>query len=143
MRSRLLSLVFVLGFAASLSIPSHAQSTPTTGLPPLSSTAGSLFDTVNLANLNNHFSIPVFSRPGKGISFSYALNYDSLVWQVTQDSGGALHWTPMPTWGWSGSTQPTTGYVSYSYSDVVITCGINHVEKETWSNFVYYDSLSV
>ena len=42
------------------------------------------------ANLDVHFSIPVFSRPGKGIPFSYSLGYDSLVWYPVT----------------SGSTQP-------------------------------------
>ena len=143
MRSRLTFWVLLLWLAVSPSVFTVAQSAPTTGIPPLSTTAGSVFDVVNLANLNSHFAIPVFSRPGKGISFSYNLNYDSLVWQVTQDSGGALHWAPMPNWGWSGSTQPTTGYVTYTYSETTVVCGSNNVEKETWANFIYHDAFGV
>src|ERR1700691_3852392 len=67
---------------------------PATGLPPLGSFAGGPFDTVNLANLDVHFSIPVFGRPGRGIPLSYSLGYDSLIW-VPATSSGAPDWTPI------------------------------------------------
>ncbi len=140
MRSRPFWFV-LLWLLLGLSVFAVAQSTPTTGIPPLATTAGGPFDVLNLANLNAHFAIPVFSRPGKGVSFSYSLNYDSLVWQVVKNSSGQLQWAPMPNWGWSGSTEPTTGYVTYTYTDATVVCGSNNVEKETWSNFVYYDSF--
>jgi len=99
MCTRQILSILVLWLAVSSAVFTVAQSIPTTGVPPLSSTAGSPFDVVNLANLNSHFAIPVFSRAGKGISFSYSLIYDSLVWQVIQNSGGQLQWAPMPNGG--------------------------------------------
>jgi len=39
-----------------------------TGAPPFSSVGGGPFDTVNLGNLNVHFSIPVMHKAGRGYS---------------------------------------------------------------------------
>ena len=111
---------------------------PITGIPPLSSVAGGPFDTVNLANLDVHFTIPVFSRPGKGMPFSYSLTYDSLAWSP-QSATGAMAWTPVTGWGWSVMTDAAIGYVTYNYIDTVTTCGSNNVEYEKWSNWVYHD----
>lgn len=64
-----------------------------TGVPPFESFGGGP-DVINLGNLNVHYSIPVFSRAGRGLPFSYALAYDSSVWQpsggVWSVSGGGL-----------------------------------------------------
>src|ERR1022692_1956253 len=100
--SRLALFASALALAAS---SGFAQNPPTTGLPPLGSFAGGPFDTVNLANLNTHFSIPVFSRPGVGIPFSYSLSYDSLVWVPVP--GG--QWQPVSNWGWRAVTEAATG----------------------------------
>ena len=35
---------------------------------------------VNVGNLNVHHQIPIFSRAGRGISFSGVLNYDNTFW---------------------------------------------------------------
>src|SRR5271169_2214003 len=83
---------------------------PVTGTPPLSSIAGGPFDAVNLANLDVHFSIPVFSRPGRGISFFYNLTYDSLIW-LPVPSNGTTTWTPVTNWGWAPQTNAATGYL--------------------------------
>ena len=65
-----------------------------TGTPPFQSFGGGP-DIINLGNLNVHYSIPVFSRPGRSISFNYPLAYDSSVWKL---SGSA--WVPASaTWG--------------------------------------------
>lgn len=42
-----------------------------TGTPPFGSFGGGSFDTVNLANLNAHFAIPMLSKPGAGLPFHY------------------------------------------------------------------------
>lgn len=66
----------------------------TTGTPPFRSFSGGP-DIINLGNLNVHYSIPIFSRPGRGIPFNYSLAYDSSVWKI---AGTA--WTPASsTWG--------------------------------------------
>jgi len=63
------------------SIPADAQLI--TGTPPFGSFSGGPFDTVNLANLDVHFAIPILNNGGRGLPFSYALTYDSLVWTPT------------------------------------------------------------
>jgi hypothetical protein len=58
-------------------------------------------DTINRGNLNVHLTIPIFSRPGRaGASFSFTLNYDSLVWTPSTVSGGGV-WQPAANWGWT------------------------------------------
>ena len=117
---------------------------PSTGLPPLGSFAGGPFDTVNLANLDVHFEIPVFSRPGRGIPFHYNLSYDSLIW-VPVSSNGVTSWVPVNNWGWRAVTEAATGYVDYGYSSDV-ECdysygGVQYIGgyTDTWTNFVYHD----
>ena len=107
---------------------------PATGLPPLGSFSGGGLDTVNLANLNVHFSIPIFSRPGKGIPFSYSLTYDSLIWEPVA-SNGAPSWQPVNSnWGWRSGTEVVTGWVEWT-SDVQS----DDLCSETWSGFIYHD----
>ncbi len=80
----------------------------TTGLPPFGSFSGGPFDTVNNANLNVHFEIPVIVKPGRGLPFFYLLGNDSAVWYP---SGGT--WTPVGNWGWGAITSVVTGYAHY------------------------------
>jgi hypothetical protein len=92
------------------------------GLPPLSSIGGGPFDIVDLGNLDVHFGIPVFARPGKSSSrFSYSLAYDSLVWQPEMVMGKRV-WEPATqnpdTWGWTQLTDASTGHIypsTYTY----------------------------
>src|SRR5437016_4265827 len=102
-----LRLTLAWGLFACIGIFSAAQQ-PTTGLPPLGSFAGGPFDTLNLANLDVHFSIPIFSRSGRGIPFSFALSYDSLVW-VPLGSQSSTSWVPVNNWGWRSATDAATG----------------------------------
>ncbi len=59
MPSSLRSLL-IFALLACSSAPCVAQ--VQTGTPPFSSSGGGAFDTINLANLNAHFTIPVVSR---------------------------------------------------------------------------------
>src|SRR5438270_10461400 len=68
-----------------------ASAQVSTGLPPFGSLGGGPFDTVNLGNLNVHFSIPVLHKAGRGIPFTYDLSYDSSVWTPVM-SGGITQW---------------------------------------------------
>lgn len=145
-RFLLLSILCVVLFLA-LEICAFAQ-TPVTGFPPLGTFAGGPFDTVNLANLNVHFAIPIFSRLGKGIPFSYALSYDGLVWSPTTSSG-AYGWTPVSSnWGWRAVTEAATGYVSFNtLTGPAQSCLYGHeggfplygVSTTTWQGFEYHD----
>ena len=75
MRSRALCiLLFLL-----LSLVPYSLSQVATGIIPFNSYGGGPFDTVNLGNLNVHFSVPVLHKAGRGIPFVYDLNYDSSI----------------------------------------------------------------
>ena len=128
---------------------SSVAQTPATGLPSLGTFAGGPFDTVDLANLDVHFAIPVFSRPGRGIPLSYSLGYDSLIW-TPGSSNGQPAWVPANNWGWRAVTEAATGYVTYNYYNSLTTCYyyIHEGNQEikvpgsvttTWSDFVYHD----
>jgi RHS repeat-associated protein len=84
-----------------------------TGLPPFGSFGGGPFDTVNNANLDVHFQIPVVSKAGRGLPFYYLLAYDNSIW-VPVNSSGSQVWAPVVNWGWSGITDGATGYVTYN-----------------------------
>src|SRR5258708_30231783 len=75
-----------------LAVPMTASAQVVVGIPPFQSFGGGP-DVINLGNLNVHYSIPVFSRAGRGMPFSYGLAYDSSVWQPSTSwilSGGQL-----------------------------------------------------
>jgi YD repeat-containing protein len=90
---------------------SFAQST--TGTPPFGSFSGSSFDAVNNANLNVHLTVPLISKPGRGMPFNYAIIYDSSVW-FPVGSSGSQTWQSSASWGWGDQTDITTGYVTYN-----------------------------
>ncbi len=69
----------------------------------------SIPDRTNLGNLNVHYDIPIFSKPGRGISFNYSLGFDNSIW--TPVSGV---WTPVVNWGWRDPTSSFTGAISSS-----------------------------
>jgi len=72
-------LVLSLGFAASAQIDQ-------TGYPAFSSQANS----VNLGNLNETLTFPIFSKPGRGIPVNYALHHNSTFYTIII-SGGPGH----------------------------------------------------
>ena len=66
---RLALLLVVICLAAS-----RAPAQVVTGFPPFSSQTPSTFDTVNDANLNASFAIPVVSKAGRGMPFQYSMS---------------------------------------------------------------------
>jgi RHS repeat-associated protein len=78
-----------------------------TGLPPFASLSPSSFDTVNDANLNVFFSIPVVTKAGRGMPFQYSLAYNSSVWTPLSA------WSPVSNWGWGGISSAESGSVTY------------------------------
>ncbi len=114
---------------------------PTPGLPPFASFSGGPFDTVNNANLNVHFGIPVVSKAGRGMSFSYTLTSDSSVWSPASASGSSV-WTPVGNWGWAGVTQAETGFITYLTTQS--SCTPNGNTWYYWNNyngFNYHDAF--
>jgi RHS repeat-associated protein len=107
-RAHITLFLFVL-----LSLLSCAQ--VQTGTPPFGSFGGGPFDTINLANLNVHLEFPIFSRPGRGMSFSYALKYDNSFWYPTGTSPNmtwSASYSGAATYGWSTQTDGLLGSIS-------------------------------
>ena len=66
-----------------------------TGLYPYGSFDNVGFDSIDRGSLNVHFSIPVVSKPGRGLGFSYQLVYDGLVWSPVPIAGRDLIKAPI------------------------------------------------
>src|SRR6266566_5065168 len=125
-----------------LSSPASAQ--VATGTPPFGSFGGGP-DIVNLGNLNDHQTMPILHKPGRGMNFTYDLSYDSSVWYPVT-SGSTTSWQPVSNLGWRGQTEMAVGYVSHVGS-VLRTCrdrsgNIIGYEFET-SKWVYHDQWGV
>src|SRR5713101_9441463 len=113
-----------------------------TGTPPFGTFKSFGPTVLNLANLNSQISIPIFSRPGRGTGFHYALIYDNSVWVPQFDTSS---WQPRPQFGWHGLSEGVTGYLSYS--ETTTSC-IGPAPKppghqRILTNFVYHDARGV
>ena len=86
------------------------------GTPPFGSFTGGP-DVVNLGNLNAHLGIPVTSKAGRGLNFSFSLTFDSSVWYPLSGS-----WKLVNNVGWShsfgegGGSIANTSTTNYCYS---------------------------
>ncbi len=111
-----------------------------TGLPQFGSYQSDGFDTINLANLNIHFSVPVFSRAGRGIPFAYSLTYDGLIYTPVT-SGSTTSWQPASNWGWTGQAVGTTGWLSYPSTTVNCYDSLGHQSGSvvTMGPYTYYE----
>jgi len=129
-------LIFALLTCSAVHCPAQVQ----TGTPPFSSSGGGPFDAINLANLNAHFTIPVFSRSGRGVLFAYDLQYDTSIWYPVTVSGTTT-WTPVSNWGLVGKTQVSTGQLSAEFhGNVCMTyIPLNHTWVQTGYSFTYYN----
>lgn len=126
---------------------SDARSQTATGLYPHGSFDSKGFDTINQANGNVHFSIPIFSKAGRGgMNFSYSLSYDSLIYTNTMVTYPTTTWVPSSGLGWqSDNTVPIAG--NLSYSDSGTPCGYTDNDgayqqqyQPYDTGFVYFDS---
>src|SRR5438874_20080 len=104
-------LSVAIGFVIALHSVGLAQ--VTTGIPPFQSFGGGP-DVINLGNLNVHYSMPVFSRAGRGTPFTYALAYDSSIWRPS----GSTWVQSSSTWGLTKDVQSVVGVMYYSVSQV-------------------------
>ncbi|MGA3324108.1 MAG: hypothetical protein ABSF45_06515 [Terriglobia bacterium] len=116
-RPSLKSAIFVFVVLWACPWPSAAQIV--TGLPPFGSFSGGP-DVVNNINHNDHITIPVAHRAGRGIPFSYALTYDSSVW-TPYSAGYYGAWSPSTSyWGWSAQSSGMFG--SYHFNATQALC---------------------
>jgi RHS repeat-associated protein len=101
------------------------------GIPPFQSFGGGP-DVINLGNLNVHYSMPVFGRAGRGIPFSYALAYDSSVWQPVGSawsfSGGGL----------TRDVPAAVGFISATWTQH--SCIDHYDGSRVYYNFYHYIS---
>lgn len=135
MRRTILAIFFVLLFANL----GHAQ--PQTGTYAHGAFDTKTFDTVNIGNLNVYFSLPVYSKPGRGLPFYYNLAYNSAIWAPVGVSGSQT-WTQVGNWGWTAQTDAATGYIKYN----VVSTGTCYIYPHrygytVWGNFSYLDTL--
>src|SRR5690348_7519622 len=91
----------LFGFACAFCFASTANAQVQTGTPPFGTFGGGP-DVINLANLNSHITVPVFSKAGRGIPFNFYLTQDSSVW-FPVSSGSSKSWQPVTKWGWNQS----------------------------------------
>lgn len=136
---------------AILCLAATATAQVSTGTPVMGSFSPGP-DVINLGNLNVHFAIPVFSKPGRGTPFDYILSFDSSVWTPVS-SGGTQSWQPDGNWGWRAITEAATGYVNFKRN--TIQCLIDdgqeyipprpprYINQAQWTNFSYHDAFGV
>jgi RHS repeat-associated protein len=139
-------LIVSLLLLSSLAAFSQAQLSVATGTPQFGSFGGGLFDSINLGNLNVHFSIPVVHKAGRGLPFTYDLAYDSSVWYPVTVSGSTT-WQMVPNNGWTVQTQVATGYVTYSSTSGSAPCNPPTypfpVPYTIYSNWQYHDPFGI
>ena len=124
-------------------LASLASAQVSTGAPPFGRFGGGPFDTVNLGNLDVHFSVPILQKSGRGIPFSYALSYDSSIWyQATIE--GVVQWTPTGDWGWTTSSYVVSGRVTSATTSKTIVgkfCDGQFASSTTYTTtYAYLDS---
>jgi RHS repeat-associated protein len=133
---------FVLTGFLTLTITAHlATGQVSTGTPPYGSFGGGSFDTINLGNLNVHFSIPVLNKAGRGMPFTYDLLYDSSLWTPVT-SNGVTQWDASVTWGWT-STSFWEGYLVSKRTITETSCPPPKTGKleEVRFSWTYIDGL--
>src|SRR5258708_36267615 len=108
--------------------------TQQTGLPQFGSLESGGFDAINHQNLNVGFSIPIVSNPGRGMPYSFAITYNSLIW-VLNGSGSTWTWQLLGS-GWNYKS--LTGQTSYSFTwDMDCYLG---TREDIYSNYSYTES---
>jgi RHS repeat-associated protein len=134
--TRAVILIFVLTFSAAV-----ANAQVITGTPPYASFGGGP-ETINLANLNAHFNIPVLSKAGRGIPFNFYLTYDTAIWYPAT-SGSTKAWTPVSNYGWAASPI-WVGYIAATVTttELPVMCGKEQGDDITYFyNWTYYDGF--
>ena len=136
------SAIFLFVFAF---FPAATVAQVQTGTPPFGTYGGGP-DVINLANLNSEITIPVLSKPGRGIPFTFNLTQDSSVWYPVT-SGSTTSWQPVTNWGWNQSVVNTGGVgpSHFSESGHLTRCGDYYAENEylTYSGWGYTDGFHV
>jgi RHS repeat-associated protein len=133
---------------------SNGQAPPVPGgFPPFNTFSGDSFATVNLANLNTHFEIPLRSLPGRGIPFNSHLDHD-IVWGVPTAQTGTSNVMWAPAGSGSSALIPTAGnFAALGFAGGIVfsdsslqqcVTGVppnqtNYGQFTVYSNFRYFD----
>ena len=131
-------LIAGLLVAVSATIPRGAwtQTVPQLGTPPFSSVTGGP-DSINLSNLSIHYTVPVFSRPGHGLPFSFNLNFDNVVMSQGLNGSNQLQW--MPFFPFTGGGFGAAGAVFWSKTTGTCTDGTG--TKESYNEWIFNSFL--
>lgn len=94
---------------------------PGWGFPPYGSFQYGGFDAVNRQNLNVNFAIPIVSGPGRGLNLSFAIAYNSLIWQNVSSAWNlAAGPNGLATWGWNEFS--VLGSIQYKVTSGTVQC---------------------
>ncbi|HXX18646.1 MAG TPA: RHS repeat-associated core domain-containing protein [Candidatus Acidoferrum sp.] len=128
----------------SLSVSAQALQT---GTPPFGSFAEGTFDTVNLQNLDVHFTIPILHKAGRGLPLNLDLSYDTQVWTnfggTWQPASSTSPYGPnvpagLTAWGWSfsplGRVVPTGSFGYFCEAN-----GNPYAGEAAYVSFIYVD----
>jgi RHS repeat-associated protein len=115
-------LATVAALAAALISCAVSAQTAGTGAYPFASFDSPGFDSINLGNLNTTFAIPIVQKAGRGLPFSYALQYEGLIWTAVAN-GSTTTWVPNPNWGFTGLLNggAFAGYLTHSVTSETCT----------------------
>ncbi len=137
----LLAMLFLLSSTVPAQTPTPAS---TVSSPPPSTTLGTINPptggsyknfgpvTINLANLDIHLSVPIYSKPGRGVPFSYSLQYDSQIWSSGTSSSGFTA-SPALDAGWHRGGP--FGWVYYLADHEVDCAAGGTYSQDDWSDY--------
>ncbi|MGD0098247.1 MAG: RHS repeat-associated core domain-containing protein [Terracidiphilus sp.] len=149
-------IFFSLGIIVLLFASAQAglsQQVAVLGTPAFGSFAGGP-DVVNLGNLNVHWNFPIMNKAGRGLPFTYGIDYDSTIWARTT-SGSTTSWVMQNTWPAFGANTPAIpGLGGITYTTVTHPTGgacVNPTNPRQppviwtgtiyqYSNFVFVDA---
>ena len=111
------------------------------GTPPFASFGGGPADSINLGNLNIHLDVPIISKPGRGMPFTYDLKFDNSMWYPSGPSGN-VGWQPVNNWGWAAQSDALLGSATY-FITTTQTCSVDSKVYAIYYGWSYRDTLGV
>jgi RHS repeat-associated protein len=126
---------FIVVILVLLAITVEAQQISTTGFPPFSTFDTTLSDSINLANLNIHFSIPLRQSTARNLPLEITLDNDNnFITCTNQCNGGWIRSTS----DWGASTN--VGFGAFYDTSPTQACPNNpQILTQVYSNFRFLD----
>ena len=108
------------------------------GILPFSTVSGGP-DEINLGTLGFIYSVPVFSRAGRGKPLSISQNLQNDAWSTGYNSLSQLQWMPsFSPWGVSGTGGLANGVGYVFWTRIPESCPYNPQNPSEVINFYYY-----